>query len=78
MVLQWQETRPRVHNFTSASSLNNNNVDRSYNNPQHATKSHSKATNNREQTKRLWKGTKPPQSYSFGSIYHRVRARITP
>ena len=33
MVLQWYETRPRVHTFTSASSLNNNNIDRSYNKP---------------------------------------------
>ena len=24
------------------------------------------------------RGTKPPQSYSFGSIYKRVRTRITP
>ena len=25
--------RPRVHTFTSANSLNNNNIDKSYNNP---------------------------------------------
>ena len=37
--------------------------------PQHAKKSHSKATNSGEQTQRLWQGTKPSQSYSFGSIY---------
>ena len=24
------------------------------------------------------RGTKPPQSYSFGSIYKRVRTKITP
>ena len=87
MVLQCVETRPRVHTFTSASPLNNNNIIGSYNS-QHATKSHSKVTNSGEQTKRLWQGTKPPQSYSFQSIRWgipisvtnspRVRTRITP
>ena len=33
MVLQYLETRPRVHTFTSASSLNNDNIIKSYGNP---------------------------------------------
>ena len=33
MVLQCFKTRPRVHSFTSAKSLNNDNVIKSYGNP---------------------------------------------
>ena len=45
--------------------------------PQHATKSHSKATNSREHNNKLFAGMKPPQSYSFRLIYSRVRTKIT-
>src|SRR3989337_4550913 len=38
---------------------------------------HSKVTNSGEQTMKLLLGTKPPQSYSFRSIYSRVRTKIT-
>src|SRR3990170_3024545 len=38
---------------------------------------HSKVTNSGEQTKKLLLGTKPPQSYSFRSIYSRVHTKIT-
>src|SRR3990170_8090458 len=38
---------------------------------------HSKVTNSGEQTNKLLLGTKPPQSYSFRSIYSRVRTKIT-
>ena len=36
------EKRPRVHTFTTTIALNNDNIIGSYNNPQHATKNHSK------------------------------------
>ena len=36
------------YTFTSASSLNNDNIIKSYNNPKHATKTHSKGTNSGE------------------------------
>ena len=42
MVLQCLETRPRVHTFTSASSLNNTDIVESYNNPSTCAKNQSK------------------------------------
>ena len=87
-VLQCLETRPRVHTFTSGSSLNNNNIIKSYGNPSTCGRSHSKVPITENIRWNCLYGTKPPQSYSFRSIHWaipisvtnspRVRSKITP
>ena len=78
MVLQCVETRPRVHTFTSASPLNNSNIIGSYNHPSKCDEESLQSSYLAENIRNCLYGTKPPQSYSFGSIYKRVRTRITP
>ena len=78
MVLQCLKTRPRVHTFTSAKSLNNDNIIGSYNNPSTCNKESLQTSYLAENIRIIFlEGTKPPQSYSFRSIYSRVRTKIT-
>ena len=76
--MQCVETRPRVHTFTSASPLNNNSIIESHNYPSTCNKESLQSSYLVENIRRnCLQGTKPPQSYSFRSIYSRVRTKIT-
>ena len=77
MVLQCLETRPRVHTFTSASSLNNDNIIRSYGNPSTCDKSHSKVPIAENIRWNCLYGMKPPHSYSFRSIHWAIPISVT-
>ena len=77
MVLQCLETRPRVHTFTSETSLNNDNIIRSYDNPSTCDKSHSKVPVAENIRWNYLQGTKPPQSYSFRSIHWAIPISVT-
>ena len=76
--MQCLKTRPRVRTFASA-ILNNANIIGSYNHPSTCDEETLQSSYLAENIRRnCLSGTKPPQSYSFRSIYPRVRTKITP
>ena len=56
MVFQCLKTRPRVHTFTSASSLNNDNIIKSYGNPSTCDKESLQRSYRREHKMKLFVG----------------------
>ena len=65
MVLQCLETRPRVHTFTSASSLNNTDIVESYVNPSRATKSSLQSHKQRRANEEIIVGHETTSKLSF-------------